>query len=49
MRLFTDAGADAILLAGTDLGLALNGITPRYMVLDALDIHVDAMIAKAKA
>ncbi len=49
MRLFVDADADAILLAGTDLGLALNGTTPRYRVLDALDIHVDAMVSKAKA
>jgi aspartate racemase len=48
-RLFVDAGADAVLLAGTDLGLALHGITPRYRVLDALDIHADAMVAKAKA
>ena len=39
--------ADAILLAGTDLGLAFSERDPGYRVIDALTIHVDALIALA--
>ena len=47
-KLFFDAGArmidaqkaDAIVLAGTDLGLAFDGHDPGYKVVDALDVHV---------
>ncbi len=39
-----DQGADAVLLAGTDLGLAFDGQDPGFDVIDALDIHVDAMV-----
>lgn len=37
------AGADAVVLAGTDLGLAFDGHDPGYPVIDALDIHVDLL------
>ncbi|WP_300031460.1 aspartate/glutamate racemase family protein [uncultured Roseobacter sp.] len=33
-------GADAIVLAGTDLGLAFDDHDPGYKVIDALDVHV---------
>ncbi|WP_298842292.1 aspartate/glutamate racemase family protein [uncultured Roseobacter sp.] len=40
-RAMTDAhGADAVVLAGTDLGLAFDGHDPGYKVIDALDVHV---------
>ncbi len=39
-----DQGADAVVLAGTDLGLAFDGYDPGYRVVDALDVHV-AMLA----
>ena len=35
-----DQGAEAIVLAGTDLGLAFDGRDPGYPVVDALDVHV---------
>jgi len=55
-RKFFDAGAemstaqdaDAILLAGTDLGLAFNGHTPGFRVIDALELHVAALVALAR-
>lgn len=37
------AGAEAVILAGTDLGLAFDGQTPGYRVIDALDVHVDLL------
>ncbi|SLN61066.1 putative racemase [Roseovarius albus] len=40
--------ADAILLAGTDLGLAFDGRDPGYPVIDALEIHVAAMAELVK-
>ncbi|MFN8629490.1 MAG: aspartate/glutamate racemase family protein [Chloroflexota bacterium] len=33
-------GAQAVVLAGTDLGLAFDGQDPGYRVVDGLDIHV---------
>lgn len=36
-------GAEAILLGGTDLGLAFNGHDPGYAVIDAVDLHVAEM------
>lgn len=36
----TDLGAQAVVLAGTDLNLAFDGQTPGYRVIDALDVHV---------
>lgn len=38
-----DAGADAVVLGGTDLGLAFDGQDPGYRVIDALDVHVDVL------
>ncbi|MES2434322.1 MAG: aspartate/glutamate racemase family protein [Pseudomonadota bacterium] len=38
-------GAQAIVLAGTDLNLAFDGHDPGYPVIDALDIHV-ALLAE---
>ncbi|PTX03884.1 aspartate/glutamate racemase family protein [Pararhodobacter aggregans] len=35
-----DRGAEAVVLAGTDLNLAFDGQTPGYRVIDALDVHV---------
>ena len=40
-----DSGADAVVLAGTDLGLAFTGRDTGYPVIDALDVHV-ALLAK---
>ena len=37
------AGAEAIVLAGTDLNLAFDGQEPGYPVIDALDVHVDVL------
>ena len=37
------AGAEAIVLAGTDLNLAFDGQDPGYPVIDALDVHVDLL------
>ncbi|MEX0278357.1 MAG: aspartate/glutamate racemase family protein [Ruegeria sp.] len=42
-RMVTDLGADAVVLAGTDLNLAFDGQEPGYMVVDALDVHVDVL------
>ena len=39
-RMVEEQGAEAIVLAGTDLGLAFDGIDPGYPVIDALDVHV---------
>ncbi|WP_298913002.1 aspartate/glutamate racemase family protein [uncultured Roseobacter sp.] len=43
-HMIAEQGADAIVLAGTDLGLAFDGHDPGYKVIDALDVHV-AMLA----
>ena len=39
-RMINDLGAEAIVLAGTDLNLAFDGQDPGYPVIDALDVHV---------
>lgn len=39
-RRLIDQGAEAVVLAGTDLGLAFDGHDPGYPVIDALDVHV---------
>jgi aspartate racemase len=39
-RMVEDQGAEAVVLAGTDLNLAFDGQTPGYEVIDALDVHV---------
>ena len=38
-RMVQDQGADAVVLAGTDLGLAFAGHDPGYPVVDALEVH----------
>ena len=38
-----DQGADAVVLAGTDLNLVFDGRDPGYRVIDALDAHVDVL------
>ena len=38
-----DAGADAIVLAGTDLCLAFEGYEPGFPVIDSALVHVDAI------
>lgn len=42
-----DAGADAVVLAGTDLNLAFDGRPVGYPVIDALDVHVDLLVKLA--
>jgi aspartate racemase len=39
-RTVKEQGAEAVVLAGTDLGLAFAGHDPGYPVVDALDVHV---------
>lgn len=39
-RMIETLGAEAIVLAGTDLNLAFDGHDPGYPVIDALDVHV---------
>ncbi|MBR9843494.1 MAG: aspartate/glutamate racemase family protein, partial [Rhodobacteraceae bacterium] len=39
-RMVRDLGADAVVLAGTDLNLAFDDQDPGYRVIDALDVHV---------
>ena len=39
-RMVNELGAEAIVLAGTDLNLAFDGHDPGYPVIDALDVHV---------
>lgn len=42
-KMIENQGADAVVLAGTDLNLAFNDQDPGYRVLDALDVHVDVL------
>lgn len=42
-RRLMEAGAEAIVLAGTDLGLAFDGVETGYPVIDALDVHVGVL------
>ncbi len=42
-RMVDDHGADAVVLAGTDLNLAFDGQAPGYQVIDALDVHLDVL------
>ncbi|MEM8775442.1 MAG: aspartate/glutamate racemase family protein [Pseudomonadota bacterium] len=42
-KMVEDQGAEAVVLAGTDLGLAFDGFDPGYKVIDALDVHVDLL------
>ena len=47
-RMVEEQGAEAIVLAGTDLGLAFDGRETGYRVIDALDVHV-ALLADLAA
>ncbi len=47
-RMVDEQGAEAIVLAGTDLGLAFDGRETGYRVIDALDVHV-ALLADLAA
>ena len=40
-------GAQAVVLAGTDLGLAFYGHAPAFPVVDALQVHVEHLVALA--
>lgn len=42
-RMAKEHGADAVVLAGTDLNLAFEDNVTDYPVVDALDIHVDVL------
>lgn len=42
-RLVVEQGAEAVVLAGTDLNLAFDDQDPGYRVVDALDVHVDVL------
>jgi len=42
-----DAGAEAIVLAGTDLCLAFDGYDPGFPVIDSALVHVDAIFEAA--
>ncbi|WP_372573775.1 aspartate/glutamate racemase family protein [Ruegeria jejuensis] len=46
-RLIEDRGADAVVLAGTDLNLAFDEQALGYPVIDALDVHVDVLAGLA--
>lgn len=39
-KMIEEQGAEAIVLAGTDLNLAFDGHDPGYAAIDALDVHV---------
>lgn len=47
-QLVTSQGAEAVLLAGTDLGLAFDGQSPGYTVIDAVDLHVEELLDLAR-
>lgn len=42
-RMVEELGAEAVILAGTDLNLVFDGQSPGYRVIDALDVHVDVL------
>jgi len=42
-RMVDEQGAEAIVLAGTDLNLAFDRQQPGYRVIDALDVHVELL------
>ncbi|GAB5436532.1 aspartate/glutamate racemase family protein [Falsiruegeria mediterranea] len=46
-RMVDEMGADAVVLAGTDLGLAFDGQDPGYPVIDTIDVHVDQLFLLA--
>lgn len=50
-RMIEEQGVDAVVLAGTDLGLAFDGYDPGFKVVDALDAHIALLadLAEGKA
>ncbi|SIT74227.1 aspartate racemase [Yoonia rosea] len=40
-----DQQADAVLLAGTDLGLAFDNQTPEFRVIDVIELHINALVS----
>lgn len=42
-RMVDALGAQAIVMAGTDLNLAFDGHDPGFQVVDAVDVHVDLL------
>jgi aspartate racemase len=48
-RLLGDQGAEAILLGGTDLALAINEQTAEFPLVDCAGIHADAIARLAIA
>jgi aspartate racemase len=46
-RLCQDQGAEIVLLGGTDLFLAFQGMDCGFPVLDCADVHVEAIYAKS--
>ncbi len=42
-------GAEAVVLAGTDLNLAFDDHDPGYRVIDALDVHVEVLFDLARS
>jgi aspartate racemase len=48
-RLLRDQGAEAILLGGTDLALAINEQTADFPLVDCAGIHADAIARLAIA
>ena len=47
-RALIDQGAEAVLLGGTDLFLAFQGLEPGYPVMDSADIHVEAVYQRSR-
>jgi aspartate racemase len=45
--LLDEQGAEAVLMAGTDLALAFNGFDPGYSVVDCAEAHVNAILEEA--
>ena len=42
-ELCSEQGAEAVLLAGTDLFLAFSGATPGFEVIDSAEVHIQAL------
>ena len=47
--LLSEAGAEAIMLGGTDLALAFDEATAGFPLVDCASIHVDAIVGRALA
>lgn len=47
-KLVSEQGADAVLLAGTDLFLAFDGFDPGFEAIDSAEIHIAALTELAR-